>query len=171
MLDVKTPLSKVFRASRRINDTSTFSAKPGQWGYVDTANNICKVAATSAQKKVLKLIMGNCSTNTYESNDVKVGSISTLEGMVRATVDSDGYAVSGGTAATVALTYAQGDDLTVVYTAANAGFTNAFATIATTDFGKLSIATVGDMVVAQVENIDTTLGQLTFQTITPRVKA
>ena len=160
MLDVKTPLSKVHRAVRRINDLSTFAAKPGSWGSINTAGCIVKIAATATQPKVLKLIMGNASTNIYESNDVKVGSISTLEGYVRAAVDTDGYVQSNSTG--TALTYDQGADLTVSYTS---------AAISTLDLGKLMPATINDVVVGRVENVDTVLAQLTFETVSPHIKA
>jgi len=164
MLDVKTPLSKVHRASRRI--AATFTAVPGIWGYISTGviNNIANNSTNQTQPKVLKMILGNASTSIYESNDIEVGSISIVEGVFRATVDGNGYQVLDSSA--TALVYAAGDPLTPAYkitsTPAN---TCAFAD--TADIGKLRLALAGEIVVARVEVCDTVNSQLTFETVTP----
>lgn len=168
MLDVKTPLSKVHRATRRI--ATTFVAAPGVWAYVTTGNVLTNIAATSTQPKVLKIVLGNASSSQYESNDVAVGSISTLEGVFRAAVDTNGYQKFGsnGTSDISAL-YTQGAALSVAYTTATNGTNEASAMAA--DLGKLKPASTGDIVVARVENIDTTNNVLTFETVTPYPQA
>jgi hypothetical protein len=169
MLDVKTPLSKIHRTSRRVNK-DTFLASPGLWAYVTTGNVLANIASTStnqAQPKVLKIVMGNASSNQYESNDIEVGSISTLEGVFRATVDGSGYQVTDSSStAFTASDYLQGTELTVAYKVTTVA-TSTYAFALAADIGKLRPALSGELVVARVENIDTTLNQLTFETVTP----
>jgi hypothetical protein len=98
-----TPLTKVHRATRRI-DKDSFIAAPGLWAYISTTGVLSNIATTStnqAQPKVLKIVLGNASSNQYESNDIEVGSISTIEGIFRASVDTNGYTkfASDGTSA------------------------------------------------------------------------
>lgn len=168
MLDIKTPLSKVHRATRRIADG--FVAAPGLWAYVTTGNVLTNIAATSTQPKVLKMVLGNASSSTYESNDIAVGSISTVEGVFRAAVSTSGYQKFGsdGTSSITAL-YTQGADLSVAYTTATDG-TNAADSL-TADLGKLKPAVTGEVVVARVENIDNTNNIVTFEVVTPHLKA
>ena len=173
MLDVKTPLSKVHRATRKI--ASGFGAAPGLWAYVTTGNVLTNIAATSTQPKVLKIVLGNASTNIYESNDIEVGSVSTLEGVFRAAVDTNGYQklASNGTSDLSAL-YTQGAELTVSYTTSNATGTSDVSAALLADLGKLrpcGTISTGAIVVARVENIDTTNNVLTFETVTPYPKA
>lgn len=174
MLDVKTPLSKLHRPARRINDVSTFTAVPGAWAYLesDKLYNIPTTSTNQAQKKVLKIIMGNASTSQYESNDIEVGRIATIEGVFRAQVDSNGYQVTmGGASATTAITYDQGDELTVAYLITSATATTATSYSKAADIGKLRKATTGEVVVARVEAHDATSSYLTFETVTPYPKA
>ena len=174
MFDVKTPLSKIHRASRRI--PSGFVAVPGVWAYVDNngqLNNIPTTAtATTQQPKVLKPVLGNASANIYESQDIKVGSIATLETTFRAAVDGNGYQKvvgNGGTSISNVTNYPQGADLSVGYlTTATATTDLAFSALA--DLGKLKPAQTGEVVVARVEGLDATNGILTFETVTPHVK-
>ena len=170
-LEIKTPLSKVHRAVRHIS--TTFTAAPGLWAYVSTGNVLTNISATSTQPKVLKMVLGNASSSDYESNDVEVGSISTVEGVFRAAVGSNGYQMLGsdGTSSLSAL-YTQGAELTVAYTTATDGTTETNA--AATDLGKLrpvGTESTGAIVVARVENIDTVNNILTFETVTPYPKA
>lgn len=168
MLDIKTPLSKVHRATRRIADG--FVAAPGLWAYVTTGNVLTNITATSTRPQVLKMVLGNASSSPYESNDIAVGSISTVEGVFRASVGASGYQKVGsdGVSSITAL-YTQGADLSVAYTTATNG-TNA-ASALTVDLGKLKPALTGDVVVARVENIDNTNNVLTFESVTPHLKA
>jgi len=171
MLDVKTPLSKVHRATRRI--ATTFTAVPGVWAYVTTGNVLANISATSTKPQVLKIVLGNASSSQYESNDVAVGSISTLEGVFRAAVDTNGYQRFGSNGATdISALYTQGAELTVAYTTATDGTTEVSAAAA--DLGKLrpvGTESTGVIVVARVENIDTINNVLTFETVTPYPKA
>ena len=116
MLNILTPLTKVHRATRRI-DADNFVAAPGLWAYINSSGvltNIARTSTSQAQPAVLKIVLGNASTNQYESNDVEVGSISTVESFFRAAVDTNGYAkfASDGTST---MAYAQGADLSVGY--------------------------------------------------------
>jgi hypothetical protein len=173
MLDVKTPLSKVHRATRRI--ATGFAAAPGLWAYVTTGNVLTNIAATSTQPKVLKIVLGNASTSQYESNDVTVGSISTLEGVFRASVDTNGYQKLASDGSTdLSTLYTQGAELTVAYTTSNATGTSDVSAALAADLGKLRpVGTIstGAIVVARVENIDSTGNILTFETVTPYPKA
>ena len=175
MLSVKTPLSKLHRATRRL-DPSTFVAAPGLWAYVDSADgkikNIASTSTNQSQKTVLKIVLGNASTNQYESNDIEVGSIATLEGIFRAQVDSNGFQVligGTGTQATTAVTYAEGDELTVAYKVTSATANTSYAFAQAADIGKLRpVVTNGEIVVARVEAFDSTNNLLTFETVGPR---
>lgn len=170
MLDVKTPLSKVHRATRRI--ATGFAAVPGVWANLSTANVLTNITATSSAPMALKIVLGNASTSQYESNDVAVGSISTLEGVFRAAVDTNGYQKFGSNGTSdISSLYVQGAELTVAYTTGTNGTDNTNAAAA--DLGKLvpAVATAtGMLIVARVENIDTTNNVLTFETVTPYIK-
>ena len=178
MLDVFTPLSKLHRPARRVNDVSTFTANPGVWAYLasDKLYNITSTSTNQAQPQVLKPILGYASTSQYESNDIQVGRIATLEGVFRAQVDSNGYQVlvgGTGTEATTSLDYTVGGNLTVAYkvTSATAVTSQNFAFAQAADIGKLRPAVTGDVVVARLEAIDTTNSLLTFETVTPHIQA
>jgi hypothetical protein len=174
MLDVKTPLSKLHRVARKV-DPSSFSASPGLWAYLDSgeAKNI---TATSTQPKVLRLVLGNASSSQYESHDVESGRIATLEHVFRASVDTDGFqeTVAAGTTSLGTSVYTEGAELTIAYTTSTDG-TNAL-TCDSDDLGKLrpiidNTSDNGMIVVARVESYDNTNGVLTFNTVTPYVKA
>ena len=168
MLDVKTPLSKVQRTSRRLNQKTSFFV-PGNWGYVSGGLLNAFVTGITAAQPVMKLVMGNNTSNVYESNDVEVGSISTVEGVFRAAVDSNGYQVMNASTTPAAITYNPGDDLTVAWATTATG-TTSLVYAAAADLGKLHPATTGDVVVARVESVDSTNSVLTFETVTPHVK-
>ena len=127
MLDVKTPLSKIHRATKQI--VEGFVAVPGIWAVLssDVLNN---VATTNDAGDVYKLVLGNASDSVYESHDIKVGSISIIEGEVRATVGSESVVFTG---------LADGKFLTVSTDSAS--------------LGKLILATTGDLIVARVDSI------------------
>lgn len=171
MLDVKTPLSKIHRTTRRI--ATGFAAVPGSWAYIASTGVLTNVVSTSTnqtQPKVLKCVMGNASTNTYESNDIAVGSIATLETVFRAAVDSNGYATAAaaGTSLNNATYYPQGQELTVAYLVTSTATGAGLQFSATADIGKLRpVVTNGEVVVARVEGIDATNSVLTFETVTP----
>jgi len=172
MFDVKTPLSKIHRATRRI--PSTFLAVPGIWAAVGTNGSLYNIPTTctaGGQPQVLKPVLGNASSSVYESNDIKVGSIATLETPFRASVDGAGYAKvrSDGTAYGAAL--AQGADLSVAFVVTNATGTSNLTYSLLADLGKLKPACTDEVVVARVESCDVVNGILTFETVTPHIKA
>jgi hypothetical protein len=90
MLEILTPLSKCVRVSRSI-DQATFVIKPGQWAEVAADGSLANVAG--APVKVYKLVISSASSSPYESHDVEVGRIATLEGPygIRCKVDADGF--------------------------------------------------------------------------------
>ena len=173
MFDVKTPLSKLHRATRRIT-VGSFVAVPGVWAAVNASGNLINIATnltSGAQPKVLKPVLGNASTNVYESNDIKVGSIATIESPFRASVDGVGYQKVDAQSSTInnVTNYPQGADLSVAFRLApstEAGATYCLAA----DLGKLRPAFTGDVVVARVESLDATNGILTYETVTPHIK-
>ena len=65
--------------SRQIEDVSAFVAHPGLWGALN-ADGTIKNVPESTPSKITKLIVGSCSANPYESQDVKgSGRITTIE--------------------------------------------------------------------------------------------
>jgi hypothetical protein len=90
MLEILTPLVKVERVSRAI-DSATFVALPGAWAQVQADGSLLNVA-TGVNGKLNKLVIGSASNNIYESHDVEVGRITTMESHgVRVKCDSNGY--------------------------------------------------------------------------------
>ena len=175
MLDVKTPLSKIHRLARKV-DPSAVTAEPGSWISIQTGSAVNLVGATNAtQQPILKMVLGNASSNQYESNDIEVGRLATIEGVFRATVDTDGYQkYVGGTGTqtlSTAVTYTEGADLSVAYKTTSATATSAAGISPAGDIGKLMPATTGNIVVGRVETHDSTNSTLTFETVTPHIKA
>jgi len=90
MLDILTPMNKIERVSRKV-DADTFVAAPGIWGVIASDGSIENVT-TSANALLNKLVITSASANQYESNDVEVGRISSMESHgIRIKVDSEGY--------------------------------------------------------------------------------
>jgi len=90
MLEILTLMNKIERVSRRI-DPDNFVAVPGIWAEVQTDGSLANVTTTEAQL-INKLVIGNASDNIYESHDVSVGRITTVESFgVRVKVDSEGF--------------------------------------------------------------------------------
>ena len=90
MFQILTPFNKVERVSRQV-DPSTFLAVPGVWAYVAADGSIINVP-TSVNNLINKLVIGNASGNIYESHDVEVGRITTMESIgVRYQVGTEGY--------------------------------------------------------------------------------
>jgi hypothetical protein len=153
MLDIRTPLSKDTRVSRKI-DVANFVANPGNWVGIDNTGAAYNVTTTTPA--VCKLCIGYASTNMYESNDVKVGRITTLETTgCRFGVDADGFT-------TVAGTPAAGNYLSVYSTASGDPTLIAHR-------GKLQVASTGETIVAVTEGYDSTTGILTFITTSPSI--
>jgi len=90
MLEILTPLAKCIRVSRSV-DPDTFVALPGQWAEVSSDGSLVNVSG--APVLVNKIVISSKTDNKYESHDVEVGRITTLEGPygVRFKVDSNGY--------------------------------------------------------------------------------
>lgn len=94
-LEILTPLDKLHRVSRKI-DKDTFVAVPGIWAEVKADGTLDNIT-TDTPGVVTKLVMNSASDNIYESHDVEVGRITTVEDIgFRYQVDGEGYV---GTAA------------------------------------------------------------------------
>jgi len=133
MLEILTPLTKVERVSRQI-DPSTFVAEPGIWAQVNA--------------KINKLVIGSASQNPYESHDIEVGRITTMESFgVRCKVDTVGY--SG--------VIADGDFLVVSSAASTLGVLMSTAAVAAGTYE----------IVARAEEVNTVAGYIVFRTVSP----
>lgn len=143
MLEILTPLSKTHRVSRKI-DTANVVAVPGIWGELAADGSLANIdGGTTDKAAIFKLIIGNASSNIYESHDVEVGRISTIEDTgIRVVADTEGYAGSPS----------QGDDLTV-------------SVAADATAGKLITATgtAAERVVAICEEVNATAGTITYK--------
>jgi hypothetical protein len=147
MLEILTPLNKVERVSRQI-DPATFVAAPGIWAQVQSDGSLLNVLNT-VKALVNKLVMGSASSNVYESHDIEVGRITTMESHgVRCKVDSAGYAG----------TITHGDFLLVSSDKASLGKLITLETAASTGVYEY---------VARCEEINNTAGTLIFRTISP----
>jgi len=151
MLEILTPLSKLTRVSRQI-DPATFVAVPGIWAVVGSDGGLTNVA-DGVKSKINKLVISSASSNKYESNDVEVGRIATLETPgTRCKVDSAGYDATGG--------LANGDNLVV--SVDESGGT----------IGKLIKDPSGSYeIVARAEQYDSTAGTLIYEIVSPRLSA
>ena len=90
MLEILTPLNKCERVSRQV-DPVTFTAVPGVWAQVQSDGSLLNVLST-VNALINKLVIGSASSNVYESNDVEVGRITTLESIgVRCKVGTEGF--------------------------------------------------------------------------------
>jgi hypothetical protein len=95
MFEILTPMEKVERVSRAINPT-TFVATPGIWALLYTDGSLRNVAAT-VNNLINKLVIGSASSNVYESHDVEVGRIATMESFgIRCQTDSQGFTTAHG---------------------------------------------------------------------------
>ena len=111
MMEILTPMNKVERVTRKI-DPATFVAVPGIWGVLG-ATGILTNVATGVNALVNKLVISSASSSIYESHDVEVGRITTMESQgIRVKVDTDGYS---------ATTPVQGDLLVVSSAAGTEG--------------------------------------------------
>ena len=146
-LNILTPLAKVTRVSRVV-DPSSFTATPGIWGYIGSDGSI-KNIQTGTNNKINKLVISSKSSSAYESQDIAVGRIATLETPgARCTVTTTGYVPTSMT---------QGALLVVGSDAGNEGKLEAVAYAAAGTYE----------VVAICESIDATNGILTFETLSP----
>ena len=144
-MEILTPMQKVERVSRSV-EPSTFVAAPGIWASLQADGSLINTV-TSTPSKINKLVIGSASNNMYESNDVEVGRIATLESFgARCKVDSTSFAG----------VINQGDLLVVSCDSGTEGKLVAFATVTATGVYEH---------VARCEQIDTTY--LYFKTISP----
>ncbi len=89
MLEILTPLKMVQRVSRQI--PADFVATPGIWAEVQ-ANGSIDLLTADTPGAITKLVIGNASSSVYESHDVSVGRITTMESHgVRILMDSEGF--------------------------------------------------------------------------------
>jgi len=147
MLEILTPLVKVERVSRAI-DPSNFVAAPGIWAALDSSGSLANVS-TGVESGLRKLVIGSASSNVYESHDVEVGRITTMESFgVRVKVDSEGFVH----------TMVQGDFLVVSAASGEEGKLVAVSQAAAGTYYR----------VAQVEEVGSD-GTITFRTITPSI--
>lgn len=154
MLEILTPLNKVERVSRKITPSS-FVAAPGLWAAVQSDGSLDNVT-TDTPELVNKLVIGSASSNSYESHDVEVGRITTVESHgVRVKVDSNGWYDSAIGNISV------GD---LLYVAASDGNEGKLASVSSNP-DTLSSGTYE--VVGRVENVDSTSGYITYRTISP----
>ena len=146
MLELLTPMSKLERVSRAI-DPATFVAAPGIWGQVSADGSLINVA-TGVNAKLNKLVIGSASTNVYESHDVEVGRIASMESVgVRVKVDTAGY--TG--------TPAQGDFLVVSSATGKEGKLIATGAAASGTYE----------IVARAEEVNSSAGFIIFRTVSP----
>ena len=92
-MEILTPMNKVERVTRKI-DPATFVAVPGIWAVLGTTGILTNVAE-GVNALVNKLIIGSASSSVYESHDVEVGRITTMESHgIRIKVDTAGYSAT-----------------------------------------------------------------------------
>lgn len=149
MMDVLTPLAKLERVSRKVNP-ATFVATPGIWAAVAADGSLANVA-TGVEAKVNKLVMSSASSNKYESHDIEVGRITTLESIgARVKVDADGYDGTVNLGDLLVVSSADGTEGKLV---------SAAETAETGDFEH----------VARCEEVNATQGWIIFRTISPYI--
>ena len=148
MMELLTPMNKSERVSRKV-DPDTFIAEPGIWGATQTDGSI-DLITDNASTVVNKLVMTSNSSSPYESQDVEVGRITTMESIgMRVKVDSAGFA----------LTPALGDFLMVSSTPAYKG--------KLVSIGDEVEVTGNREVVARCEESNMTEGWIIYRTISP----
>lgn len=149
MLEILTPFSKFTRVSRKV-DPDNFTAVPGLWGVIDSDGGIENVT-TGTPPIGARMIISSASSNKYESHDIEVGRITTVETPgVRFKVDTEGYVDS--------VNVAVGADLVV---SDQDGYEGKLAVEADVDNDTYEI-------VARVEEFDATNNILTAVTVSPR---
>lgn len=150
MLEILTPLVKLHRVSRSV-DPSTFVAKPGIWGELQVDGSL-KNVVTATPAKINKLVVNSASENVYESNDVEVGRVTTIEDFgVRCLVDGEGF--TGDPAV--------GDLLAVSNIAGYEGKLFSTDENPNTETGDYEV-------VARVEETDAVAGTIVYKTISPQ---
>lgn len=154
MLEVLTHFNKIDRVSRVI-DPDNFVATPGIWAEVDDDGSLVNIT-TDTPAPINKLVIGNRSSNIYESHDTSVGRITTMETIgIRVKVDSEGYAgtVNKGNSLIVSVLDAQEGKL-----------------VDAVESDALEPA--GDYeVVARCEEVNDTEGYIVYKTVSPTILA
>lgn len=149
MLDILTPLIKLERVSRKV-DPATFTAVPGVWVKVQADGSLVNVTEDTPST-MNKMVISSASSNIYESHDVEVGRITTLESHgYRATIDSDGYTGSPS----------QGDLLAVSDKSGAIGKLFSITETPNSEWGTYEV-------VARCEEVDAVNGTITIRTISP----
>ena len=159
MLELLTPMNKLERVSRSI-DAATFVAAPGIWAQVQADGSLLN-ALNNVRAKVNKLVIGSASTDKYESHDVEVGRITTLETLgCRVKTDTAGF----GT--TIDGSLASGDLLLV------SSKTETLGKLLVTSTSTANCGGAGDYeVVARLEEVSVTGGYVVYRTISPYLLA
>jgi len=150
MLEILTPMNKVERVSRKVDPTTIAPISPGMWGEIQADGSIEKITANTPGV-ITKLIINSASESPYESNDIEVGRIATMESYgIRVQVDSEGF--TG--------TPTMGNMLAV--SDKTAGLGKLF------DITESPNSEAGDYeVVARCEEYNATTGKMTFRTLSP----
>jgi len=150
MLEVLTPLSKVHRVSRQV-DPDDFVAVPGIWAKLASDGSVENIT-TDAPALSCKMVINSASDNKYESHDITIGRISTIEEPgVRCRVDTECYVDS--------VNVAVGKDLVVSCEDGSEG------KLAVEDD---LVKTGNYAIVARVEEFDSVNDIMTFVTVSPR---
>jgi hypothetical protein len=154
MLEILTPLVKLHRVSRSV-DPSVFVAKPGIWGELNPDGSL-KNVVTDEPAKINKLVVNSASENVYESNDVEVGRVTTIEDFgVRCLVDGEGFTGTPNSTINV------GDLLAVSNIEGFEGKLFSTDENPNTETGDYEV-------VARVEETDAVAGTIVYKTISPQ---
>jgi hypothetical protein len=152
MLEILTPIVKLHRVSRSV-DPTTFEAAPGIWGVLMGDGSLVNVT-TDTPSKLNKLVVNSASSNKYESNDVEVGRLTTIEDIgVRVLVDDAGFTTGGG--------LAQGEALAV---SVKAGYEGKLFGV---DENPNSEGPGDFEIVARIEEVDAVSGTIVYKTVAP----
>ena len=152
MFNILTPLRLVERVSRKIN-SSTFVAVPGIWAEVTSTGALVNVSANQAL--VNKLVIGDASSSIYESHDVSVGRITTMESHgIRVQTDSVGFLYSNLANVNI------GDECYVAVGTGKLASVNENPEAMVVSDGSFEI-------VARIEQVDATAGWVIYRTTSP----
>jgi len=76
LFEVLTQMATVHRVTRKV-DPGNFILVPGRWA--DFVNGVIQNVTTHTPAVITKLVVSNASTSLYESHDIKVNRVTTLE--------------------------------------------------------------------------------------------
>jgi hypothetical protein len=153
MIEILTPLNKLERVSRKVDPTTIGPVSPGIWGEVQSNGSLEQITVNTPGT-ITKLIINSASDSIYESHDVEVGRITTMESIgARVKVDSEGF--TG--------TPTQGNLMAA--SDKTAGLGKLF------DITEKPNSEAGDYeIVARCEEYNATTGILTYRTLSPVVQ-